>query len=92
MTLKHISARCGAEKRINPTKPLEAAADFKGGISMGGEPLLRVEQVGKAYFGNRVLKNISFSLEKGHILGLVGENGAGKSTLMNIIFGMEVIA
>lgn len=59
---------------------------------MGGEPLLRVEQVGKAYFGNRVLKNISFTLEKGHILGLVGENGAGKSTLMNILFGMEVIA
>ncbi len=59
---------------------------------MGGEPLLRVEQVGKAYFGNRVLKNISFSLAKGRILGLVGENGAGKSTLMNILFGMNVIA
>ncbi len=57
-----------------------------------GEPLLRVEQIGKAYFGNRVLKNISFSLEKGRILGLVGENGAGKSTLMNILFGMNVIA
>jgi len=51
-----------------------------------------VEQVGKAYFGNRVLKNISFSLNKGRILGLVGENGAGKSTLMNILFGMNVIA
>lgn len=59
---------------------------------MGGEPLLRVEQIGKAYFGNRVLKNISFTLEKGRILGLVGENGAGKSTLMNILFGMKVIA
>ena len=59
---------------------------------MGGEPLLRVEQIGKAYFGNRVLKNISFSLGKGRILGLVGENGAGKSTLMNILFGMNVIA
>lgn len=59
---------------------------------MGEGPLLRVEQVGKAYFGNRVLKNISFSLAKGRILGLVGENGAGKSTLMNILFGMNVIA
>ena len=58
---------------------------------MGGEPLLRIENVGKAYFGNRVLKNVSFTLEKGKILGLVGENGAGKSTLMNILFGMNVI-
>ncbi len=59
---------------------------------MDQEPLLRVEHVGKSYFGNRVLKNVSFSLEKGRILGLVGENGAGKSTLMNILFGMSVIA
>lgn len=58
---------------------------------MSEETLLRVEGVGKAYFGNRVLKNVSFSLKKGRILGLVGENGAGKSTLMNILFGMDVI-
>ena len=54
-------------------------------------PLLRMDGVGKAYFSNRVLKNVSFTLEKGRILGLVGENGAGKSTLMNILFGMKVI-
>ncbi len=54
--------------------------------------LLKVESVGKEYDGNRVLKDISFTLEKGKILGLVGENGAGKSTLMNILFGMKVIA
>ncbi len=50
-----------------------------------------MEGVGKAYFSNRVLKNVNFTLEKGQILGLVGENGAGKSTLMNILFGMTVI-
>ncbi|MDD2206435.1 MAG: sugar ABC transporter ATP-binding protein [Aminobacterium sp.] len=55
------------------------------------EPLLKMEKIGKAYFGNRVLKDVSFTLEKGQILGLVGENGAGKSTLMNILFGMSVI-
>jgi simple sugar transport system ATP-binding protein len=54
--------------------------------------LLKVEGVGKEYFGNRVLKDINFTLEKGKILGLVGENGAGKSTLMNILFGMKVIS
>lgn len=59
---------------------------------METKPLLRVEGVGKAYYSNVVLKNITFSLEKGRILGIVGENGAGKSTLMNILFGMSVIA
>ncbi len=54
--------------------------------------ILRVEGVGKEYDGNRVLKDVNFTLEKGKILGLVGENGAGKSTLMKILFGMPVIA
>ena len=55
-------------------------------------PLLEVQAVGKEYFGNRVLEEVNFTLERGEILGLVGENGAGKSTLMNILFGMPVIA
>ncbi|MBI6872431.1 sugar ABC transporter ATP-binding protein [Clostridium aciditolerans] len=54
--------------------------------------LLKVEGVSKQFEGNKVLKDINFSLEKGKILALVGENGAGKSTLMKILFGMTVIA
>lgn len=55
-------------------------------------PLLKLEKIGKEYFGTRVLADVSFTLNAGEILGLVGENGAGKSTLMNILFGMPVIA
>lgn len=54
--------------------------------------LLKVVNVGKQFNENIVLKDVNFTLEKGKILGLVGENGAGKSTLMNILFGMNVIA
>ena len=55
-------------------------------------PLLELEHIGKEFYGNRVLTDISFSIQPGEIIGLVGENGAGKSTLLNILFGMPVIA
>ncbi len=54
-------------------------------------PLLEIRNVSKSFFENKVLSDINFSMEKGQVLGLVGENGAGKSTLMKILFGMDVI-
>lgn len=38
--------------------------------------------------GRFALKNISFELPKGYILGIVGENGAGKTSLINILLGL----
>ena len=55
-------------------------------------PILEVRNISKDFFGNQVLKDINFTLERGEILGLVGENGAGKSTLMKILFGMNEIS
>ncbi len=49
--------------------------------------MLKVCNVEKAYSHNSVLKQVSFELHKGEIVGLLGINGAGKSTLMNIISG-----
>ncbi len=49
--------------------------------------MLLVENLVKHYGGHEALKGISFHLEEGQIVGLLGQNGAGKSTTMNIITG-----
>jgi branched-chain amino acid transport system ATP-binding protein len=49
--------------------------------------IIEVKEITKYFGGLRALYNISFTLEKGEILGLIGPNGAGKTTLFNIIAG-----
>ncbi|WP_108662933.1 sugar ABC transporter ATP-binding protein [Acuticoccus kandeliae] len=52
------------------------------------EPLLELRSVTKTYPGVTALDDVSLSLNKGEVLGLIGENGAGKSTLMKILGGI----
>ena len=51
--------------------------------------ILSVENLCKNYGNQRVLNDVSFQVEGGDIIGLIGENGAGKSTLINIMSGVN---
>lgn len=50
--------------------------------------VLETNNIGMKYGTKKALDNISVSIEKGQIFGLVGKNGAGKTTLMKIILGL----
>ena len=52
---------------------------------MTGEPWLRVEGLTAGYGKRQILKNVSFSLEKGTLTGLLGGNGCGKTTLVRTV-------
>jgi len=56
----------------------------------GSPPLLEMSHVSKQFGGVHALRDVSFTLERGEIHGLVGENGAGKSTMMKIIAGVHM--
>lgn len=52
------------------------------------EELLRYNHVDISYLGQPVIRDVSFSLHSGEILGIVGESGSGKSTLIKAAMGL----
>ncbi|MDE2792323.1 MAG: ATP-binding cassette domain-containing protein [Paracoccaceae bacterium] len=52
-----------------------------------GTPVLEARNIHKNFGGLKALDDVSFHLNKGEILGIVGDNGAGKSTLIKTVTG-----
>jgi ABC-type branched-subunit amino acid transport system ATPase component/ABC-type branched-subunit amino acid transport system permease subunit len=67
--------------------PLDAPAMPRRQRPAAGTPLLDVTRVHKRFGGLVAVKEMSFSMRAGEILGLIGPNGAGKSTLFNLVSG-----
>lgn len=51
-------------------------------------PLLQVINLSKSYNSFQAVKNVSFELYPGEILGLLGPNGAGKTTIIHMLLGL----
>lgn len=50
--------------------------------------MLKVNKLSGGYGGKTIIKNMTFHVEKGRILGILGPNGSGKSTLLKMISGV----
>ena len=50
---------------------------------------LKVENIKKSFGRTEVLKDISFSLEKGEVLAIIGSSGSGKTTLLRCLNFLE---
>jgi D-xylose transport system ATP-binding protein len=57
--------------------------------AVGGQPLLRLERVSKAFGSVQALSDVELEVHQGEVLALVGDNGAGKSTLVKTVAGVH---
>jgi branched-chain amino acid transport system permease protein len=74
-------------KGAKPARPAQAPVPKLRQRPGSGTPLLVVDGLNKRFGGLIAVKEISFSINAGEILGLIGPNGAGKSTVFNLLSG-----
>lgn len=55
-----------------------------------GDPIIRLDKVGKSYGNFVALKDVSLAVRQGEVTCILGDNGAGKSTLISIISGLHM--
>lgn len=70
-----------------PTASNDSSHSGERDADQHATPLLQLVGVTKRFGGLAAVNDLSFSLQKGEILGVIGPNGAGKTTMVNLIGG-----
>ena len=52
------------------------------------EPIVQVEHLRKEFSGTVAVADVSFAIQRGEIVGLLGANGAGKTTTIQVLLGL----
>jgi len=85
-------ARVNAYENLLSQESLKRSDDLEIYIPPGprlGDRVIEFEGVSKAYEGNLLMENLSVSVPRGAVVGIIGGNGAGKTTLFRMVAGQE---
>ncbi len=85
-------ARLNAYEKLQGEEAKEQEKKLELFIPAGerlGDQVIELDNVTKSYDGRLLIENLSFSIPKNAIVGIIGANGVGKSTLFRMIMGEE---
>ncbi|MCI8624433.1 MAG: ABC transporter ATP-binding protein [Provencibacterium sp.] len=90
INFSRASASAGRINELFDTRPHPPEKRKEGAETSPASPAITFENVSFTYAGSRspTLKGISFTVERGTTLGIVGETGSGKSTLVHLLAGL----
>ncbi|MGO9117376.1 MAG: ABC transporter ATP-binding protein [Desulfomonilaceae bacterium] len=87
---KYITKPAYASSTAGACVPVPGSDQSSCQMDRCEKPLIMVNSISKRFGGLEAVKDLSFSVHEGEILGLIGPNGAGKTTVFNLISGFII--
>jgi ATP-binding cassette subfamily F protein 3 len=76
-------------ERVEAPTRIETPRMHFGQVARAGDVVFEVENLGKSFGDKRLFQGLSFQVQRGKRLGIMGPNGCGKTTLLRILLGDE---